>query len=275
MSVEITVLLENTKPAQSDYEVEHGLSFLVKTEQSEFIFDCGQTGLAWKNAEKMKIDLSKIEFVVLSHSHYDHAAGFPQLLKYSSPKFLYTGKNFWNEKFSYNKESNEYRYRGCGFNQSDLKAWNIKQKICNDSILIDEETWLIGNFIKKYPFESISKKFVCGTDKQQDNFVDEICLVIRENYGVAVITGCAHNGILNIVSTVKKRLNYPINTVIGGIHLKCADSIRISNTLNELKNLGVKSLALCHCSGEEVHKYLLSNEIMDYKVSTGSIIKFE
>ena len=77
MSVEITVLLENTKPAQSDYEVEHGLSLLVKTEQSEFIFDCGQTGIAWNNAALMGIDLSNIQFVILSHSHYDHAAGFP------------------------------------------------------------------------------------------------------------------------------------------------------------------------------------------------------
>ena len=275
MSVEITVLLENTKPAQSDYEVEHGLSLLVKTEQSEFIFDCGQTGIAWNNAALMGIDLSKIQFVILSHSHYDHAAGFPSLLKYVSIDKLYTGINFWRKKFSYNADSEEYKYSGCGFNEEELSNWNINQVVCKDLIKLDDDTWLISNFVKKYEFETIPSKFVCGEDKRPDDFSDEIVLVIRESDGVAIITGCAHNGILNIVTTIQQRFNLPVYSVIGGIHLKGLNEERIIKTIDELKKIGVKRFALCHCSGEEVHKYLLSNEIMDYKISTGSIIKFE
>ena len=272
MSSQMTILVENTKPEQSKLDIEHGLSIYVQTSHSEFIFDCGHTGLAWSNANKLNVDLSKVKSVILSHSHYDHAGGFPALLQYVTPKTLYTGNNFWTEKYSHDLSNTNYKYRGCGFTRNNLDEWNVKQKICHDSILIDDEAWLVGNFIKKYPFETIPQKFVCGIDKRQDNFVDEICLVIRENYGVAVITGCAHNGILNIVATVKRRLNYPVHSVIGGIHLKGADNNRIDSTLTELKNLGVQRLLLCHCSGDEVFKRLQSYDIFNAKISTGNVI---
>ena len=255
--IEITVLLENTKPLQSDFEIEHGLSFHVKTSQSNFIFDCGQTNLARNNARRLKINLSEINFVVLSHSHYDHSAGYRSLNP--KPKIIYTGKNFWREKFSVDGE--KFLYKGCGFTQKDLIDWNIEQKICDDILQLDNDSWLIGNILKRYDFETIPKKFVCGDEKIFDDFSDEIILVIREEEGLAIITGCAHRGILNIVSTVHEKLNLPIKRIIGGIHLIGESDERIEKTFNELKNFGVKNFSLCHCSG-----------IDKFKISTGSKI---
>ena len=275
MSINLTVLLENTKQDQSPFEVEHGLSIYVRTNHSTFLFDCGHTGIAFSNAILMNIDLSKVEFIVLSHSHYDHAGGFPAFLQYSTPKTLFTGRNFWREKFSFSADNNEHKYRGCGFTEKDLSNWNIRQVVCKDIIKLDEEAWLIGNIIRKYDFETIPKKFVCGEDKSPDDFSDEIVLVLRENDGVAIVTGCAHNGILNIVTTVSQRLNLPIYSVIGGIHLKGTPSERIDKTLKELKNLGVRNLALCHCSGEEVHKHIDDFTFKDSRISTGSRINIE
>ena len=82
-----------------ELEAEHGLSFYVETPQSKFLFDCGHTGAAWRNAEKMGLDLSAVEFVALSHSHYDHAGGFPSLLEYVKPKVLYTEEFLAGEVF--------------------------------------------------------------------------------------------------------------------------------------------------------------------------------
>lgn len=53
MSCKITVLLENTAP--EGLEAEHGLSLFVETPETTFIFDCGQTGMAWRNAERLGI----------------------------------------------------------------------------------------------------------------------------------------------------------------------------------------------------------------------------
>ena len=266
-------MLENTKLESSSFEVEHGLSLFVQTSQSKFIFDCGHTGLAWKNAALMNVDLSEVQFVVLSHSHYDHAAGFPSLLEHVTPNALYVGQNFWREKFSYNAENQEYKYRGCGFTTIDLSKWNVKQIICNDILKLDDVSWLIGNITRSYDFETIPSKFVCGEDKRPDYFSDEIALVMREDDGVAVITGCAHNGMLNIVSTVQQRLHLPIYSVVGGIHLKDTAEERIVRTIKELKNFGVRRFALGHCSGEEVHNYI-DDKLSDIRISTGVKIEF-
>ena len=275
MPSEITVLIENTIPTHSQLEVEHGLSLYIRTGSSTFLFDCGHTGLAWSNAAMIGVDLSKAEYVVLSHSHYDHAGGFPPLLRHATPKVIYIGVNFWCDKFSYNADTHNYKYAGCGFTEADLLKWNIRQTVCEDVIKLDDEAWLVGNFVRNYTFETIPIKFVCGEDKQPDNFSDEIVLALREGDGIALVTGCAHNGILNIVTTVQHRLNLPIYSIIGGIHLKGADAERIDKTLTELKNLGIRRLALCHCSGEEVHKYINDIDFIDCRISTGSRVNIE
>ena len=69
----ITVLIENTALPEDNLLAEHGLSLLVETPESTFLFDCGQTEAAWKNAIRLGIDFSGMQSVVLSHSHYDHA----------------------------------------------------------------------------------------------------------------------------------------------------------------------------------------------------------
>lgn len=247
--MELRVLVEdkNFNPA---LECEHGISIFIKGEQSTFVFDCGHTGLAWKNAVNLGIDLSAINFAVISHSHYDHAGGFPALLKYVKPKILYTGIDFWLEKFS--RADENFTYKGAGFTANDLLHWNIQQKICHDVLQLDDKIFLVGNFKRQFDFETIPKKFVRGENKLPDTFSDEICIVLRGGDGLTVIVGCSHVGILNILSTVAKRFNEKIIRVIGGTHLLNADDERIEKTLSAFKNFGVRDLKLCHCSGEKI-----------------------
>lgn len=244
----LKILIENTKPEGSELIAEHGLSIFVETARTKFIFDCGQTGAAFDNAKILGVDLRGIKFAVLSHSHYDHAGGFPKLLDFAPIEKIYTGENFWEEKFS-----NE-TYRGCGFDEKFLAEKNIAQEICRDVLELDENIWLVGNFKRRYDFETIPKKFVHGEKKLPDDFSDEIILVLREDDGLAIVAACAHAGILNIVADVRDRFNLPIRSVIGGLHLTGATQERISRTLAELKTLGVKKILPCHCSGENFIK---------------------
>ncbi|MBR0260770.1 MAG: MBL fold metallo-hydrolase [Selenomonadaceae bacterium] len=295
----LTVLIENTAPESSELIAEHGLSILVETPRTKFIFDCGQTGAAFANAKLLGINLSGIKIAVLSHSHYDHAGGFPNLLDSAPIKKIYTGENFWEEKFSRIDEKIPNSsflipnciYRGCGFDKKFLSARGVKQEICRDVLTIDEDVWLVGNFKRRYEFETIPKKFLRARFKSgrtadaiqptknfdlttapescfiSDDFSDEIILVLREGDGLAIVTACAHNGILNIVADVSERFSLPIYSVIGGLHLTGATQERISRTLDELKILGVKKILPCHCSGEDFIKRC------GEKFSTSSVIK--
>ena len=257
MKTKLRVLVEdkNFNPA---LQAEHGLSIFVDNGNFKFIFDCGHTGLAWKNAVQLGIDLTKINFVAISHSHYDHAGGFPKLLNYVKPKILYTGVDFWEEKFS--RTDNNFLYKGAGFTLKDLEHWNIEQKICRDVLKLDEKNFLVGHFKRHTDFETISEKFVRGENKLPDTFSDEICMVIRGSDGLNVIVGCSHVGIVNIVSTIAERFNEKIFRVIGGVHLLNADDERLDKTLTVLKNFGVKDFKLCHCSGEKICSNISTGE---------------
>ena len=61
--ITLTVLIENTAPDGSELVAEHGLSFLVETPQTKFIFDCGHTGAACDNARTLGVDLRGIKIV--------------------------------------------------------------------------------------------------------------------------------------------------------------------------------------------------------------------
>lgn len=249
-SYRITVLIENTALPRQDLLAEHGLSLLVETPESKFLFDCGQTGAAWQNASRLGIDLSRVQFVVLSHSHYDHAGGLASLMQYTKPSMLYTGPGFWREKFSHDSETGEYKYRGCGFRKEDLAVWGMEQRICEGVVQINSQAWLVHGFARRYPFETIPARFVCGEEKKPDTFQDEICLVLKEKDGLAVVTGCAHNGILNIVSSVREKMNLPVHRIVGGIHLSGEKQERVDKTLAMLREMGICNMNLCHCSGE-------------------------
>ena len=257
-----------------ELEGEHGLSFYIETPESKFLFDCGHTGAAWRNAEKMGVDLSAVDFVALSHSHYDHAGGFPALLEYVKPRVLYTGPNFWQEKFSYDKKTGEYHYKGCGFTGDDLVSWGIEQCECRDMLKLDNYATLFTGFDRKYEFETIPEKFVRGEDKTSDPFDDEICLLLEEGNGYAMVVGCSHRGIVNMVSAVKARTGKQIVRVVGGIHLVGASDERISRTFRQLRKLGVEFFNLCHCSMDACHTSGVWPMNLD-TIAGGSTIRME
>ncbi len=249
MSYRITVLVENEAPEGSGLKAEHGLSLFVETGEEAFLFDCGQTGLVLQNAAKLGVELSAAKFVILSHSHYDHAGGFPFLMDTCRPKAVYTGPFFWEEKYSHDSETGQYLYRGCGFGKEDLTCRGIEERQCGGVLELKGGARVFTGFPGRYPFEQIPEKFCRGEAKEPDPFEDEICLLLPEEDGVALVAGCSHRGILNMTAAVREVTGLPVRRIIGGIHLTGADSSRIDRTLGELKQMGVRHLNLCHCSG--------------------------
>ena len=77
--MKLTVLIDNNSHAGSCLISEHGLSFLIKEEKVNLLFDCGSTDAFIKNAYDMQIDLAKVTDIILSHGHSDHIGGFMRL----------------------------------------------------------------------------------------------------------------------------------------------------------------------------------------------------
>jgi 7,8-dihydropterin-6-yl-methyl-4-(beta-D-ribofuranosyl)aminobenzene 5'-phosphate synthase len=80
--------------------------------------------------------------------------------------------------------------------------------------------------------------------------MDDQALIVKTKQGLAVLLGCAHRGIINTLYHARQIAGTSvIHTVIGGAHLLRASEERLRQTVAALRELGVQSLGLCHCTG--------------------------
>lgn len=252
MRTTITTLMENSLSHHTGLLCAHGLSFHVQTPTRTFLFDCGPGPAVLHNADSLNIDPARLDFVVGSHSHYDHGNGFRPIVSHSGVRRLVTGQGYFLPK--YRVEGMRHTYLGVDFDKEYLNRNSIEHTVCADLLPVDEGCWLLGEFARTEPQETPPAYFMLRRDGAfvPDHFDDEICLALRLEDGLALLVGCSHPGILNIAKTAAERLGLPIRGIWGGVHLSAAEPARIEATLAGLKKLGVKRLGLSHCSGEAI-----------------------
>lgn len=250
MSIKITTILENNSDLENKFLCEHGLSLLIETDTRNILFDTGQSDIFLENANRMNIDINKINNVILSHGHYDHTGGIiPFLNKKNNVKDIYVGEGFFAPKYKY-MDGKNYKYNGIPFKTQELSS---KVTIVNEDIkYINNELIIFHNFNAKNSFEKINKGFFIKENGEyvQDCFIDEIALGIKSKNGLILIAGCSHIGIINIIDTVKSRIDIPICGLIGGTHLVDCNEERLDKTIEELKKLDLNFIAVSHCTGD-------------------------
>lgn len=253
MNLKITTLIEDT-PGNSKLYYEHGLSLYIEDSDIKILFDTGQSGDFIKNADYLNIDLKDVNYVILSHGHYDHSGGFKKFTdKVKTPYKLILGKGFFNKKYKLDIDGT-YRYIGNSFDEEFINDNSIEMKYVDKNIFyITENIMLFSDFKRNNDFETISGKFKIKQNKNYvpDDFSDEIALGIKTEKGLVVIAGCSHPGIVNISETIMERTGMIIYGIIGGTHLLDADETRLSRTISFLEEKNIKIIGMCHCTGEK------------------------
>jgi 7,8-dihydropterin-6-yl-methyl-4-(beta-D-ribofuranosyl)aminobenzene 5'-phosphate synthase len=252
MSIKITTLIENEKDKNEILINEHGLSLYIELESKKILFDTGQSGDFSKNAKKLNKDIHDLDYVILSHGHYDHSGGFRELVKDSNKNFkLIVGNDFFNEKYKLIEEG--YKFNGNSFSEEFINKNNIDVKYVHEDIFkITDEVIVFTNFERSTEFETLNKKFLIKKSEEYilDDFSDEIALGVKNVKGLVVILGCSHVGVVNILKTIMERTGMPIYCVIGGSHLVEADELRLNKTMEFFKENRISLLRLSHCTGE-------------------------
>lgn len=273
----ITALMDNKPTEHKALIAEHGLALYVEYDGRRILFDCGSGPNPLHNAHRLGIDLKNLDAVVISHSHYDHAAGFRDLTETGlGSKDLYTGPHFLEPKYA--QDGVRYTDLSAGFS----KAFLDEHEICHHVVSGVEEIlpglYLISQFPRVHDFEKIPERFVRRTEHGfvQDDFGDELCMAALVEGGLAVLVGCSHPGILNMISHVSQLLKQPIKAVFGGTHLVEADAQRIDVTIDRLHGMGLEILGLSHCSGDAAdHAICADPRIQGCHLGVGDSIFFD
>lgn len=256
--ITVSILMENSLVGHRGLEAEHGLSVLIEDEGHSILFDTGSSSLFLDNAKRLKKDLSKISSVVLSHPHYDHSGGFLSFADQweTERKRLYTGKDFFSDRFEENSFS--YTFLGNGFSKEDLIERGIECSTVESPVRISPHCWVVTGFRQRNALESVPSRFKKRHEKGfvPDLFSDECSIVVESPGALHLIVGCAHIGILNIVEHVSREFSKPVKGVYGGIHLMNSSADETGLILERLTGLGVEKFGLCHCSGALVYEYL-------------------
>lgn len=249
--VRITALMDDKPSGHKALIAEHGLSFYVEHGGRRILFDCGSGPHTQYNAYRLGLDLHELDAVVLSHSHYDHASGFRDLADNGlGSQDVYTGAHFFEPKYA--RSGVRLTDLSAGFGPDFLTERGLRHHTVADLAEIFPGVWLISGFPRIHAFEQIPQRFVRRTADglREDDFPDEICMALQISGGLAVLVGCSHPGILNMTAQVRKLLGQPIRAVYGGTHLVEADSARIDATIQTLRQMGLETLGLSHCSGD-------------------------
>lgn len=272
----IVTLMENCGSENKALVYEHGLSFYLEQGGFRLLFDCGPDQAAVQNARRLGISLNGLSAVVLSHNHYDHAAGYRDLIESGIDcKMLWTGAGFFERKYA--KSEVKYCDISSGISQNFLTAHEISRSVCTGLTEILPGMFLISDFERKNSFEKIPERFVKETDGGfvPDDFSDEIMLAVETKKGLVVLAGCSHPGILNMLETVSERLHQNIYAVFGGTHLVEADSDRIEKTLAGFRKLGIELIGMNHCSGQQAEEAAAQDGFQVCHLAVGNVMIIE
>ena len=274
--VEVTILVDNytdllllqstnvvkrapVSPPQA-FLAEHGFSCLIKTidgsEEHVMLMDVGISGTCFlNNAQLLKIDLSKVEALILSHGHFDHCWALREILP-KVPKgipLVLHPDAFLPRRFNLPALKIQVSMPPPDENMLREAGMEIR-KIREDSILASDRVLVLGEIDRITEFEKGMPGMEAEIKGQwvKDPFSDDRGVALKvKNKGLVVIGGCSHAGIINTVKHAQKVTGTPkVHAVLGGFHLTgpMMEPV-IGPTIEEMKKIGPDYIVPTHCTG--------------------------
>ena len=230
----IKIIYDN-KSYNSQLQEGWGLSLLISYKKANILFDTGSCSEAFfANIEKMGVPLNDITHVMISHKHFDHSAGLPQVLEKVQPgTHVYLPKLFASPFFK-------------------RKFPLLHMNVISSFSKIEEG---IYSLVMKGGFLLYEQALLLSTPK-----------------GIVVITGCAHPGIVAILRKTKELFpSSPLYFVLGGLHLFSTSPYLSREIVQFFQSEGVEKVAPCHCSGDHLIRQFQEAYGKDFfSIGTGS-----
>lgn len=251
------ITLLSTMLADGDELGEWGFSALVEVDDRAFLFDTGTNpDLVLNNAKILKIDLSRVEDVILSHNHDDHTGGLLTLrreLMKSNPRAL--------SRAHVSAGIFTPRWTKDGKDENGLAPLKARYEAMGGQFVVHDGfselmpgVWFTGPVPRPHDETNWNPGLTMDSPKGRipDTVPEDGALVMVTRQGSIILTGCGHAGIVNIADDAQTLTGHaPVLAIVGGLHLFAKPDKIVDWTGEQLKQKGVKYLLAAHCTGIE------------------------
>lgn len=259
--MKLTVLVDNNTYIDNYYLGEPALSYYIEDQEEHILFDVGYSDVFIRNAKAMKLDLSEVSTIVLSHGHNDHTGGLKYLLEQQTrnPYKIVAHPDVFRKRIE------EGKHIGAPVSKEELER-NFILNLSKEPVRISEHITFLGEIPVLFDFESRKGIGVFEDDREQADYVtDDSAIVYQKEDGIFIITGCSHSGICNIIEYAKNVCNEEnIIGIIGGFHLFEPDK-QLEDTIHYFRQNKIQALYPCHCvsfkAKAEIHKTIPCREV--------------
>ena len=254
----ITILCENRAGNTRGITGEHGFSALIERGKEKILLDTGQGMTLKPNADALGIDLTDIPTVVLSHGHFDHTGGLPQVLSFSRKVKIIAHPNIFDSKYAAEKTGQGEKKLFIGikykkeFLESSLGADFVFETQYRE---ISPGIFFSGEVPRTTEFEHPDRHLLVKKDDvySVDPLLDDSSLLIETAKGPVIVSGCAHAGIVNVMNHFREKSGHKkFHAVLGGTHLGfMGTGDQLQQSLEAFDRFKVDLIAVSHCTGNE------------------------
>lgn len=245
-------ILTDNRAGRRGILAEHGLSVFIEHEDMNILFDTGQSDVYRSNAERMGVDLKRVDCIVLSHGHYDHCGGLAYFPACDALPRVYVHEDAFNRKYALNPDGETYREIGIPWALDDLGAIKDNIIFTGRHRTLAPSIALVGEVPYATSFEKVNPHLYTqdGSSKLPDAMKDEQMLVIDGDEGLVIFLGCSHPGITNCINHVLNTFpGKSVDTLVAGMHLEKADPERLDITIKHILDLDIRIVIPLHCTG--------------------------
>ncbi|MBR5474961.1 MAG: MBL fold metallo-hydrolase [Lachnospiraceae bacterium] len=269
--MKVTVLCDNYARYSQRLKAEHGASYYIEDGDTRILLDTGSSDLFLENAEKLDIDLSRIQYLVLSHGHWDHTDG---LVAFTKKFGVDVCKNITliTHPQAFLPKYDEDRYIGCPLSLEELSQY-FQVKLTTDPLILAPGFTYLGQIPRRFDFENKTPLGTTVKDGQtiDDYLYDDSAIAYQSGNGVYVITGCSHSGICNITEYAKDLTGATrVLGIVGGFHLH-GRSEQLAKATAYLKQEQIPELYPAHCTSYEA-RFAMKEEIPIKELGVGLIL---